>query len=347
MKEQTSPNSEKDSPESEDRYVISRKHARFHDENVPYHVIFRCLEGMMLLTPDPVLNVTIAGVIGKAQEHYKHVKLFAHAFLSNHVHLMIQGPADELPGFVRFIKSEISRRYPEYFGWSGPLWEKYLSTALPTEQSQLNCFRYILAQGVKEDLVARPEQWPGIHAAKHFVTGNKQRGRWLDGTRYGKAKHRAKDRGKPLPKKEDYTQQTFIELSQLPALAHLDAKTYRRQVLEIIDDIAIEERHRRGNKSVLGPSKIKKQRRLERRPVPKPPWFEERQRMICWANPNAPEVKAYVQQYWAFQRAFREASDKYLAGDDTVVFPPGAFRPPRFERIEARSETDAPNLVAA
>lgn len=63
----------------------SRHHARYHDPTVPYHVIARVFQGLCLLTPSPKINDVINGVIGRAQELWPNVQLYAHAFLSNHV----------------------------------------------------------------------------------------------------------------------------------------------------------------------------------------------------------------------------------------------------------------------
>jgi hypothetical protein len=61
--------------------------------------------------------------------------------------------------------------------------------------------------------------------------------------------------------------------------------------------------------------------------LPPQPWFEERRRMVCWADPRSLETKAYLDRYWHFQRAFRSASAQLLAGKLDVEFPPSAFRP--------------------
>jgi hypothetical protein len=67
---------------------------------------------------------------------------------------------------------------------------------------------------------------------------------------------------------------------------------------------------------------------LDRRTaLPPQPWFEQRRRMICWADARAPETRAYLDRYWAFQRAFREASAALRAGQLTAPFPPWSFRP--------------------
>ncbi len=64
--------------------------------------------------------------------------------------------------------------------------------------------------------------------------------------------------------------------------------------------------------------------------------------MITWSSRVAPETREYVARYWEFQHSFRHASRCYLAGQLDVEFPPGAFRPPSFHRLEAPPEPDIP-----
>ena len=66
---------------------VGRHHARFHTSDVPYHVISRVFQGRCLLVPSAPLNRSIYGVLGRAQTLWPHVKLFAYAFMSNHMHL--------------------------------------------------------------------------------------------------------------------------------------------------------------------------------------------------------------------------------------------------------------------
>jgi len=127
-------------------------HARYLPADTPFHIISRVFQGRYLLRPDRPLNRIIAGVIGRAQQTYPAVKLFAHAFMSNHVHMMLQGPTRDLVSFIAFVKREISRRWGEHPGinWPGAMWHDYIATALPTPQSQVVCLKYILSQGVKD-----------------------------------------------------------------------------------------------------------------------------------------------------------------------------------------------------
>ena len=84
------------------------KHSRFHDPSVVYQVLLRCFQGRFLLRPDRrgVLNDIVAGVVGGAQKVWPDVRLCAHAWLSNHAHILVQGPPDTLPAFIGFIEKE-------------------------------------------------------------------------------------------------------------------------------------------------------------------------------------------------------------------------------------------------
>jgi hypothetical protein len=58
-------------------------------------------------------------------------------------------------------------------GWSDKVWSRrYQSIPVSSEQpAQIERLTYILANGVKENLVARVEEWPGVHSAHALLTG--------------------------------------------------------------------------------------------------------------------------------------------------------------------------------
>src|SRR4051812_26647398 len=126
------------------------RHARMITEHVPMHVISKIFQSRHLLRPGAELNSIIIGVMGRARVLFPHVKVFAAAFMSNHVHLLVQGPPTELPFFIGFIKREISRRWGKCSGvdWPGAMWHEYTASALPSPASQVNCLKYVLSQGV-------------------------------------------------------------------------------------------------------------------------------------------------------------------------------------------------------
>lgn len=312
------------------------KHARFHDPNCVYHVLLRTVRGHFLLRPDDgsQLNNVISGVIARALELFPSVRLYADAWLSNHAHLLLQGAPDHIPAFVGFVEREISRRLGAMIRWDGNMFQRYQSTALPTLESQIRAFRYVLAQSTKEHLVDSPVRWPGVHCAKDLVRSLVRKGRWFDGTAYGKALFRrlSRKRRTAPPNRRDFERETKFSFAKLPAKADLSDQAYQHWVKEIVGEIEAEaaaDRHRTGRK-LLGRRRILRIPRHTRSALPRPPWYENRRRMVCWAARWARATRDYLDRYWAFQRAFRQASQRLLAGELEAPFPAGAFRPSSF-----------------
>ncbi len=332
--------------------------ARHIDPNVPYHVISRAFQGRFLFVPDNQLNDIIKGVIGRAQTMYPCIKLYGIAVFCNHMHVMMQGPPSEFAAFLRYVKSEISRRWGFEIDWPSTMWHRYLATALPTANSQMTCFTYILAHGVKEGLTERPEQWPGVHSAVALLSGEPLAGHWLDATRYGNLRNKEKKRaerdaeldrltrealaaGEPPPKrprrrkarpvcKEDHLTRYEVVHTPLPAWHGLSEDDRCRRVAELVEGIVEEGRRLRNGRPVLGVEGIKALSRDRKSDLPPLPWFEDRRAMICWADPREPETQAHLTAYWEFQDAYSEASRRFRRGELTVEFPPGAFRPVTF-----------------
>ncbi|HEV7666879.1 MAG TPA: hypothetical protein VGS22_00020 [Thermoanaerobaculia bacterium] len=51
------------------------------------------------------------------------------------------------------------------------------------EEAQVGRLVYILSHGCKENLVARPQDWPGVHCVTALLTGQPIEGSWFDRTR--------------------------------------------------------------------------------------------------------------------------------------------------------------------
>ena len=78
------------------------------------------------------------------------------------------------------------------------------------------------------------------------------------------------------------------------------------------------------------------------RPVPKPPWFEERRRMIVWDDLGHSDVKEYLGRYWEHQVQYRLASARWIEGELSAMteFPKVCFIPGRRQRPIAHMETN-------
>lgn len=310
------------------------KHARYHHPDVVYHGLIRTVQGRFLLRPDDKgrLASIIAGVVGRAQVLFPSVRLYADAWMSNHAHLLVKGCFQEVSAFFGFVEREISRRWGPTIGWEGPMFQRFQTTALPSDDSQLRALRYVLAQSTKEHLVASPLQWPGVHCAKDLARGFVRRGIWFDGTGYGRELHKRRARAtrrRSPPNRREFERVSITHLDKIPALAHLSDSMYRAHVRGLVKQIETDARAERelSGRAVLGRRRVRSISRELRSPLPPPPWFQKRRRMICWADRYSPATASYLRRYWEFQKLFREASRAFLSGRFDVPFPPGSFRP--------------------
>ncbi len=311
-----------------------KRHARFHQPGLPYHVMSKTAGGAFLLTPKPGIRDLCAGVVGKAQENYPNTRLYAYAFMSNHIHLIISGESQDISGFMAFIKREISRRIGIKYNLKGPKWQsRYTSTALPTPESQEGCLRYVLAQSVKENLVSHPYHWPGLHCAKPLCTGKDLSGAWFNSTAYNNKKCEEKRRENPQKiQKSDYYERLTIKLSALPHWETLSSEKQRARITQLINDIVDEAKQNRikTKTRIRGAKNVVRTSIYQRVTPPNPPWWQERRRqIIAWAKPTDPQTQGFLKIYHAFQRAFRLASDNLSRGIE-AVFPCSSWMPTRY-----------------
>ena len=316
------------------------RHVRYVESNVVYHAISRTHGNLFLMRPDRsgLLERIVAGVLAVARVNYPNVENYALSILSNHLHALLaalNGDPAAIADYMGFLKREITRRWRDEVGWSGSIWEGYQATAILTPGGQLAALEYVLGQGVKEDLVESPLDWPGFHCAKSLATGRPVQGFWFDGTAHGKKLHAEKVKKNPQPVvHSDFVRPQRFSFDRLPALADLSDDEYRAHICDVVAHIVDEGRKHRGDKAVLGADKICAMSPLASAPVPRPPWFEERRRMIVWDDFRAPEVRAYLVRYWDHQADFRSASAGWRRGEPDAItkFPTICFIPGRRSR---------------
>ena len=281
-------------------------------------VTLRTIHGRFLLRPSRALNERVIGVIGRAQRKYG-MRIHALVFLSNHAHALLSPDSpQQLAAFMDFVASNVAREIGRLHDWREKFWGRRYRSILVSheEEAQAGRLAYLLGHGVKEGLVARPQDWPGVQRVHALLEGTTLEGTWFDRT----AEYRARLRGDDV-RPRDYAEPERIELSPLPCWAALDALAHRRKVAELVEAIA-ESRRAEGTRSVLGRRAI-----LSQHPHDKP--------LACDRSP-APAVHAASKPirlmmriaYWRFFADFREAAYRLRRGDRSVRFPLGAFPPP-------------------
>lgn len=284
-------------------------------------VTCRVIHGRMLLKPNRPLNEMITGTLARGKRRYG-VRICAVAFLSNHAHLLLEvDDAKQLADFVGFVSSKIAREVGRRVRWREKVWgRRYSAIIISNEpEAQVARLRYVLAHGVKEHLVARCVDWPGLHAAEALATGRSLVGYWFDRT----AEYQACRQGKSFGA---YTYATLeaLKFDPLPCWRHLDAANYQSRVGEMLAaieaDAAAERREHGirllGVKAVQRQSATQRPRRTKRSPAPAFHAASKRARL------------ALMEAYRWFEAAYREAADRLRAGRRHAPFPEGCFPPP-------------------
>jgi REP element-mobilizing transposase RayT len=282
-------------------------------------VTLRPVQGRFLLRPSTHVNDVIAGVLGRAQRTYL-MEIHAVAFLSNHAHLLLSPDSpQQLAAFMSYVAGNVARRLGRLHSWKEKFWgRRYHACVVSGEDdAQMSRLAYVLGNCVKENLVERPQEWPGIHCARALTSGKPILGIWYDRT----AAHEARRRHGECAESR-FTSREEVVLSPIPCLSHLDRSAYRRVVSELIATLVADARRSRVGRGVFGKNAILQQHphdaaaELERTPAP-----------LIHAASNAVRV-AFRAAYAEFVAAFRYAARRLKAGDRMAMFPPGAFTPP-------------------
>lgn len=179
-------------------------------------------------------------------------------------------------------------------------------------QAQLGRLKYLLSHGLKEGLVARPQDWPGSHCVRALVRGDPVRGRWFDRTR----EFAARRRGEACPAQHFSKSMTF-ELKPLPCWDSETDPAYRDWIRDLLREIAGEH---------PAPQRLA---RLHLLPVDERP-VETKKTPAPWFHCSSRATRMRPRTAYArFYLAFRDAAERLREGDLTASFPEGCFPPPR------------------
>jgi REP element-mobilizing transposase RayT len=280
----------------------------------------RTIQGRYLLRPGPSLNDIFLGVLGRTQRRHE-MAIAAVSVLSNHFHLLlVVDDAQEVAGFMRDLQSKVAREVNRLTGWRGPVFEsRYDMTVVTDEEAaQIERLKYVLANGVKENLVERVCQWPGVHSAEALVHGKTLEGHWIDRTR----EYAARNQGKKLSR-ETFVFAESVVLSPIPCWAHLPADRYRERMKNLVEEVdgeAARARQRLGA-HVLGVKAI-----LAQDPQSRPTSIARSPAPLVHAATKAAR-KMFYEIYAEFVSAFRAAAEILRQGRWDAPFPVGSFPP--------------------
>jgi REP element-mobilizing transposase RayT len=274
----------------------------------------RTHQGRSLLRPSAVTNALILGVLARAARRYG-IKIYAYAFMSNHLHLLSGSRDGSLSAFMQYLLTNIAKKVGRAIGWrNGFFVRRFSAEPVVDPEAQVDRFKYVLSHGVKEGLVRRLSEFPGVHCASQLRSHSALVCRWFNWSR----RKRDDDQLDALID-DELAEQEVLTLSRLPAWEGLSDEEYRATIERMIAEIEAEGRARHA--TVLGARKL-----LRQHPHALPRKLKSSPRPLCHAG-SRENWEAYRERYRAFREAYARASEAFINGDFMTVFPPFSFRP--------------------
>jgi putative transposase len=273
--------------------------------------------GRLLLRPSDELNRRIKSVIGRALDLYP-VSLHAFVFMSNHWHALLSVlDAERLAQFLRHVNGNVAKAVNDLVGWEGPVWaHRTRAITVVDDEAADDRYRYILAHGAKEGLVASPLDWPGVSSARALSLGEPLTGQW---------------RRAAAPGLEERLH--TIELTPLPSWTGLSSAQRRARTASMVHDIETAN----AGRAVIGADLVRRQDPLDRVAL-------ERTPAPAAHAASASALSAFVAARRSFLGGYRAAARSLLAASVALVagFPAGAI-PPRPNAAPAGAHVSEPS----
>ena len=235
-------------------------------------------------------------------------------------HLLLSPDSpQQLAAFMDYVAGNIAREIGRLHRWREKFWARRYRGILVSheDEAQVGRLAYLLGNGIKEGLVERPHQWPGVHCARALCHGSELHGTWFDRTAQYEARRRGDSRSSA-----DFGTSEHVVFSPLPCWEGLDPAVYRQRIVDLVRGAAEQGRHQRAGRPVLGRKAI-----LSQHPHDEPLTHDRSPAPAVHAATKAMRTMLRA-AYWHFVAAYREAALRLRRGDRLVRFPPGAFPPP-------------------
>ncbi len=251
------------------------------------------------------------------------MRVHAFCIMSNHYHLLLSTQdALQLARFMNFVQSNLAREAGRLARWKERFWSRrYQATLVSSESTaQLSRLRYVLSQGCKEGLVARPEHWRGAHCVCELLTGQTTlHGEWIDRTAmYREGLQRQATAAAKFIATE------ILVLTDLPCFDGVAKEKQRDWMRQCVEQIVAEARiANAGRKRRTSRIQSREPRRGTTAIQPlrrsRAPWFHVA---------SAARGRELRVEYALFLAMFRAAAERLKRGFQ-ATFPEGCFPPAR------------------
>jgi hypothetical protein len=222
---------------------------------------------------------------------------------------------------MQYLRANLSRKVGRLVDWSGGFWERrYSAEPVLDDTALVGRLRYVLAHGVKEGLVERSAEWPGLTCLPQLLGPARRVFQWFSWTkRWSKRGSEDTEAGEGRFA-EEIAEPVELEVAPLPCWEGLGEEERQRAVRELVEGVEAEARAR--NTPVLGARVVRAQH-----PHTRPEHLKRSPRPLGHASTRQ-ALKELREQYRAIVAAFREAAARWRRGDFSASFPLFSF-PPR------------------
>lgn len=313
------------------------------EPGVLYLVTARTIHGRFLMAPHRGRDALIGGVVARALHLYREVRLYNIVTMSNHLHMIVSAPPEQISRFVGYVSSNIARTVGPRVDWRQKFWgTRFRAQPILDDEALEGLMAYLWAHGAKEGLVEEGKLWPGLQCIADLLNQKDRLYAWLDRTalfwarrkRKAKspplkeAKRKAKGKGKvkaipeAIPVKEsDFTHYYPLRLSPLPHYEGLSTRDRKKAYQHIYAKACELAEKKREGKKPLGQPFVEQQD-----PHDSPRAFKKKNQPICHSACPVRKER-YRESYAGFIAAYQAASVRFRNGQ-VAVFPRFAFRPP-------------------
>ncbi|MEY4668870.1 MAG: hypothetical protein RL518_1569 [Pseudomonadota bacterium] len=300
-------------------------HPRIECKNIASFQTTRSRKSKLWLVNNDQLEEAILGYAARYTTRHE-VKMYALAIEGNHIQNVCMFPRANRSHFMRDFNSAVARavaRFQHSYP-GGPFWHRRYSAeylvACPDIEDR---FFYTVLQPVNDGLVDDIRDYPGYNCFEDAITGRKRTCKVVKWKEYNDA--RRWNRSVSI---EQFTELCTLKYERLPGYDHLSSKEYETMMRRKLKERTKAVLEVRKAKHSLGPVRLKE---IKPGATPKKTKtsgrFDYRPRVLS----KDPERLALGEAwYFSIYFHYKNCSARYRAGELTVEFPPGTYKPPLF-----------------
>lgn len=269
----------------------------------------------------------IGSCLARAIDHFA-VQLYGFVWMSNHGHLLLRAPKNNLPEFMTYLNGQIALEVNRFLGRRHQLWaRRYSAAQVLDEAMELELLAYILANPQNAGLVESIEDWVGLSSASFLLQNRTEQYLWF----HRSAWH---EHGRPTNIAPFLSTMT-LQQTLLPQLERGQKHELPAKIRELIRQKSNHgpvlrsglPKHVHKNKS----TQVWRRRLANRAFIPTDRSMSSQRSPQPLCHTTRPALRArYEEWHRAFRAAYRESASHYRKGRINIAFPPGSFPPSRY-----------------